>query len=809
MNSLERAEFAFLNGGSPTSPWFIKTKKFLNAEEIEKTDMSYAYEIMKENGKCRPIKAIFDYELYLEEEPEDIEEYLEKPLEVFKSFDMFNDNDILDNIAISNYSRWDNKKNKYKVSFHFVMPNIKTCYHKLEDISNVLKKMDEGFDIDAYKGGLMRWCLGRKPDETSDAEPEIIQGEKQDFILGIIDEKNIKFVSECESMNKKETKPKTEKVNKTIKDDNIKRTHIQEFIKRCYTKQRATDYGTWFKVCCGLIYSFGEDAFELCEEFSKISYEGNNDKIYENILNRVDTCSQPITDRSLYFMAKEDNYEEYKKIMNEYPLINFEDWSHNGLAKLIKQFKPDEFLYKDNDLYCFNGKFWVKDQHILSHYISNEFKDLLKMYNSDCFDKGELIQNFKKLNQMGNNNFKKGIIEQCRDYFLNNDVEFDNQPHLIGFNNLVYDLNINKFREYKTNDYVSMTCGYDWEEPSEEVMTEMTELLKKIFPNADVLECVKHILTTGLYGRCLENFTLFNGSGGNGKGVLSSIIKKALGSYYGDLNNKVLTEPIKEGGNPELANLKGKRMVFSREPDANIGLNNATIKELTGDTTIKTRQLFSNNNEIVIPATFILECNKRPKFSSDIEDADIRRLIDIEFPNRFTNRKELIDDERVFKADPKLKSKETIDKFKYALMRILFNFNKSFEGDIFNVQLPKVVQTRTDDYLSKGSLFMAWFHETFEKTEMKDEYLSISDVFNEYKSSETYKNLTRNEKKGATKASLIDMFSKSVFFFKDYKERAFFTSSQGTRTQARNILMGWRVKEECDILEIETESLGG
>lgn len=47
-------------------------------------------------------------------------------------------------------------------------------------------------------------------------------------------------------------------------------------------------------------------------------------------------------------------------------------------------------------------------------------------------------------------------------WYINNTIVFDNKYWLYGFNNIVYDLKIHNFRNYKFDDYVSITTNYDW-----------------------------------------------------------------------------------------------------------------------------------------------------------------------------------------------------------------------------------------------------------------------------------------------------------------------------------------------------------
>ena len=48
-------------------------------------------------------------------------------------------------------------------------------------------------------------------------------------------------------------------------------------------------------------------------------------------------------------------------------------------------------------------------------------------------------------------------------------VVFDSNYDLLGFNNGVYDLINHEFRPYKYDDYMTMTCGYDYSDKIDDV----------------------------------------------------------------------------------------------------------------------------------------------------------------------------------------------------------------------------------------------------------------------------------------------------------------------------------------------------
>ena len=56
-------------------------------------------------------------------------------------------------------------------------------------------------------------------------------------------------------------------------------------------------------------------------------------------------------------------------------------------------------------------------------------------------------------------------MDTIKEIMTNNNHIFDNNPDLLGFKNMVYDLKLGQFRPYKRSD---MTTGYDWREPTAE-----------------------------------------------------------------------------------------------------------------------------------------------------------------------------------------------------------------------------------------------------------------------------------------------------------------------------------------------------
>ena len=163
----------------------------------------------------------------------------------------------------------------------------------------------------------------------------------------------------------------------------------------------------------------------------------------------------------------------------------------------------------------------------------------------------------KKLKSLA---FKKEVVETSKETLTRDDIEFDDKPHLFGFNNIVYDLKTHQFRDYKYDDFMSITTGYDWTEPTEDEIRNVEKLLTSIFTNDGERETILRIISTGLEGKALEKFIIFNGDGRNGKGVLNDIYLLALGGYAMIANNSMLFERRKTGCNPVLANTHKRKV---------------------------------------------------------------------------------------------------------------------------------------------------------------------------------------------------------------------------------------------------------
>jgi len=252
------------------------------------------------------------------------------------------------------------------------------------------------------------------------------------------------------------------------------------------------------------------------------------------------------------------------------------------------------------------------------------------------------------------------------------------------------------------------------------------------------------------------------------------------------------------------SNLNKKRFVLATEPCENLTFNTSQIKDLTGGSETNARLLYSNNCKVYLTLSLFIECNVKPGFSGDINDALIRRVIDIPFESKFVRDEKQIDNIRVFKANEYYKTKNFREEYKLAMMHILLQNYKTYE-------IPKCIKERSLLYLVETHYVFKWFLENYERCPETQEsetpresgvrfiqysidhgYVSIpQEVLPELKNSTYYKALTKPQQKEITTPYLVKLFSENEIFRDSYTPRIN-TYYKGEQIKAKHLLKGWR-----------------
>lgn len=142
--------------------------------------------------------------------------------------------------------------------------------------------------------------------------------------------------------------------------------------------------------------------------------------------------------------------------------------------------------------------------------------------------------------------------------------------------------------------------------------------LDRILPDLEVRAFVQRVCGLGVYGRPdIEVLPIWHGEGANGKDTMSRIVRHVLGSYAIEIHPDVLLESGSDSHTTELMDFRGARLVVCSETDEGRRFSEATMKRLTGGTTIRARRMRQDPVEFDPSHTLVMLTNHLPRVRGD------------------------------------------------------------------------------------------------------------------------------------------------------------------------------------------------
>jgi len=441
----------------------------------------------------------------------------------------------------------------------------------------------------------------------------------------------------------------------------------------------------------------------------------------------------------------------------------------------------------------------------------------------------------------------KNVLSVAQYMMQDDNLEFNAIENLFGCENGVIDIENECFRDYRFDDYITWSCGYDfhptvvqegfkiqigeeeimvedkivkvpkyrefkYEEISENDESEINTLemiYEKIFPDEELRSYFIKILSTGMTGRAIEKCFIFNGEGRNGKGLTHEFLQVVLGDYFTTVSPIVFCEDQKKktssAPNPEVAGLDKKRYVVAKEPPKDLPFQNNVIKDFTGGGDTKASMKYSNKTAVKLCMTLAIECNEKPLFAEPPGNAEAERIDDILFVSKFTGNESEWDSNtgevnHIYPQNPGFKKKEWQKKHSNTMLNILLRNiiilkRKNYVLDSFK---PESVRLRSLAYLQDSFDIHTIFINLFEKRveENADKYQdwkgnlcdkdwSLAKISKKIRESRDFMELSKKKQKELNPKSIEDFF----------KKNAFYKSCVQTDSKKHSIIMvGWRLK---------------
>lgn len=659
---------------------------------------------------------------------------------------------------------------------------------------------DKEFSIEDYDNPEITFELFQK------LSTHYTQNPKLEYKFDIpLNKTNKKSSVSIKQTSETEEEPQTERINYFLDNG---------FLNLIKTKK---DHSNFTKIGYAIYNTWGDKGLPLYLKMAE-SHSDNYDVSvytdrYEKVISKTDekTISKVSVSTILYIFQEYDaslyttlmaNFRKLKlktdtASINDYLEITIYSQTEYDFAKVLYEMYKDTYKCADKEKkqwYYFNGVVWVEDKGItLRTKISVEMFTKYEFIQSNIMDQmngldqtADIYETLKKKyklvseiqKKIKGTTIKNNIMKEALDLFYDKDFydNLDNKPYLFAFKNCVFDLKTGLKIPPNKDDYLSITCGYDYNDNYDKTLiTELKTIISTILFRDDVRDYYLTFLSTGLFGETLQYFHILVGSGGNGKSILSSLVMSCCGNYGYRLPSAVLQSTLKLGGCPEVAHLHKKRFVLSQELNKNISIKSSVIKELTGSSELSARLLHSNHTKQNLTMTLATECNELAPID-ETTDGVVRRVRVVDFETKAIDQDAydvLSDSEKESKKfvikNTHYTSDDFRNKYKQALFMVLLDYFKEFMKNNDLPTPPKSCLSKTRDYMATSDDIFGWFESYYERLsddELKtpvDKPIKLTEVYSLFSCSDVFRNMTKEQKRSFNRKNFLEKIEVNPF----------------------------------------------
>lgn len=273
-------------------------------------------------------------------------------------------------------------------------------------------------------------------------------------------------------------------------------------------------------------------------------------------------------------------------------------------------------------------------------------------------------------------------------------------------------------REHSPEDFITKITSVS---PNQKGMQIWLDCLDLIFQgNQELIDYVQMICGLAAIGKVyVEALIIAYGDGRNGKSTFWNAISRVLGLYSGNISADTLTVGCRRNIKPEMAEVKGKRLLIAAEMQEGARLNDSTVKQLCSTDDVFAEKKYKDPFSFKPCHTLVLYTNHLPRVSAS-DDGIWRRLIVIPFNAKITGS-----------SDIKNYSEYLYDNAGGSILAwILEGSKKVIESD-YQIPVPECVQKAIDEYRSQND----WFgHFLTDKCEVDPSYKeSSSSLYQAYR----------------------------------------------------------------------------
>jgi putative DNA primase/helicase len=419
---------------------------------------------------------------------------------------------------------------------------------------------------------------------------------------------------------------------------------------------------------------------------------GDTDKAYEAYLERAEKCEPPLPEKELgtiwksalkFYRNKIENSEgyvppeEYDNVFNK-GILKPEDYSDMGEAKVLAMACIGKLRYTSaTDYIAFVGDHWYEDRAkalgVIEDFMDDQLKDAgekirlaeealvaIGVSEAEVKSRSKTLVNQIPEKKMGlffalqgADAYKKFVMRYRNYRYIVNtqnaakpmlalDVsELDYDPELLNTPEATYDLTrgIDGGHPHDPDDLITKITACS---PGDKGMELWLESLDLFFcQDRELIRYVQQIVGMAAVGRVYaEQMIIAYGGGANGKSTFWNTIARVLGTYSGKISADALTMSCKRNVKPEMAELKGKRLIIASELEEGQRLNTGMVKQICSIDPIEAEKKYKDPFHFVPSHTLVLYTNYLPKVTAN-DDGTWRRLIVIPFNAKITGKSDI------------------------------------------------------------------------------------------------------------------------------------------------------------------------
>jgi len=415
---------------------------------------------------------------------------------------------------------------------------------------------------------------------------------------------------------------------------------------------------------------------------------GDTDEALQCFLEEAEKCTPPLDEQELmtiwhsaqkFFtkVCQQDGYvapEDYNRGYSLRPA----DFSDIGQAKVLAQEYEGEMVYTDaTDYMCYDGTHWAESKQLAvgacEDFLDRQLAEAILAVDKAkqaLLDAGVgqdiIASGGKTLEKAIDDRSEKAFAEYCfaiayktfvmkrrdmkyvtsalqaaKPMLLHSIQEFDTQEYLLNTPSATYDLRLGMSgaRDHSPEDLITKMTTVA---PSDEGMELWLSSVENFFcGDKELMDYVQQTVGLAAIGKVYqEALIIAYGEGSNGKSTFWNAIAKVLGSYSGSMSADSLTVGCKRNVKPEMAELKGKRLVIAAELEEGMRLNTSIVKQLCSTDEISAEKKYKDPFKYTPTHTLVLYTNHLPRVGAN-DDGTWRRLIVIPFNAKIRGKSDI------------------------------------------------------------------------------------------------------------------------------------------------------------------------